>query len=98
MMVCWGNGDGARYSVGRAKESYNISLSLHFVSLIIQYPAFPISRASQVAVSLCRTCWGLPLSEKVLFRVPFPHRCRKSVGIQFKKGGSKCHYCVLFLC
>lgn len=99
MTVCWGNGDGARYGVGRAKESFNVALSLHFVSLTIQHPARPISWAPEVAVILCRRCWGLPLSEKVvLFNMPFSHRRRKSAGIQFKKSGSKCHYCVLFLC
>lgn len=98
-MACCGDGDGVRCSVGRVKETYNAALSLYFVSLTIQYPAFPISWAPQVAVTFCRRWWGLPLSEKeVLFPVLFPCRCRKLVGIQFKKGGSKCHYRVLFLC
>lgn len=42
-MACCGDGDGVRCSVGRVKETYNAALSLYFVSLTIQYPAFPIS-------------------------------------------------------
>lgn len=60
---------------------------------------FSCSLSTSSCCCLCTRCLGLPFSEQVvLFGMPLSHGYGKLVGIQFKKGGSKCHYCVLFPC